>query len=185
MKKIPATSLLLAAFFLSGCIDKKTAGDVSTFSIALWVTAAFFLGGCGAIIASRFVPKRTDRWRFLLRRVRFGLIFGGAALLFVSFATLGNKVTVTPEGFTECTGFISQSKTYKIVYRDLQKIELTKETSGIGRSKSSNYYLLCYGKDGTMQKIPASGDVMKAALSDIARAIHASGIPVTDLTGES
>jgi hypothetical protein len=36
-----------------------------------------------------------------------------------------------------------------------------------------------------MQKIPASGDVMKAALRDIAQAIHASGIPVINLTGES
>jgi hypothetical protein len=66
----------------------------------------------------------------------------------------------------------------------LQKIEIIKEISAIGRNRSCNCYLLCYGKDGFVQKVPASGEVTKAAFGEIGQAIHVSGIPVINLIGE-
>ena len=93
-------------------------------------------------------------------------------------------VDVTPEGFTEYTGFIPNAKAHKAVYHDLQKIEIIKETSGIGRSKSSNCYLICHGKDGAVEKVPAGADVIKAAFGKIGKGIQAASIPVINQTCE-
>jgi len=62
MKKLQLSGIVALCLSLSGCVDKKINGDVTTFSIALWVTAAFVLGGCSLIYGSRFIPKRTDGW---------------------------------------------------------------------------------------------------------------------------
>jgi len=184
MKKLELSGIAALCLWLSGCVDKKINGDVTTFSIALWVTAALVLGGCSLIYSSRFVPKRSDGWFRFSKRIRLTMIFVGAASLYVSLAAINDRVTLSPSGFTETTGLIGMSHVHEVRFQDIEKIEITKEVSGIGRSKTSNYFLLCYGKNGEVKKVPASSQSMQSAFPDIVRALHTAGIPVFNKTGE-
>ena len=184
MKKLQLSSIAAFCLSLSGCVDKKINDDVTTFSIALWVTAALVLGGCSLIYGSRFVPKRTDGWFRFSKRIRLTMIFVGAALLYVSLAAINDRVTISPSGFTETTGLIGMSHVHEVRFQDIEKIEITKEVSGIGRNKTTNYFLLCYGKNGDVKKVPASSQCMQSAFPDIIRALSAAGIPVINKTGE-
>jgi len=184
MKKLQLSGVAALCLSLSGCVDKKINGDVTTFSIALWVTAAFVLGGCGLIYGSRFIPKRTDGWFRFSKRIRLTMIFVGAACLYISLATVNDRVTLSPSGFTETTGLIVMSHVHEVRFKDIEKIEITKEVSGIGRSQTTNYFMLCYEKNGDVKKVPASSQSMQSAFPEIIRALQASGIPVFNKTGE-
>jgi hypothetical protein len=184
MKKFQLTGLAALCFSLSGCVDKKINGDVTTFSIALWVTASLVLGGCGLIYGSRFIPKRTDGWFRFSKRIRLTMIFVGAALLYVSLAAINDRVTISSSGFTETTSLIGMSHVHEVRFKDIEKIEITKVISGIGRNKTTNYFMLCYEKNGGVKKVPASSQSMQSAFPDIIRALQASGIPVFNKTGE-
>ena len=184
MKKIQLLGIAPLCLSLSGCVDKKINGDVTTFSIALWVTAALVLGGCSLIYGSRFVPKRTDGWFRFSKRIRLTMIFVGAALLYVFLAAINDRVTISPSGFTETTGLIGMSHFHEVRFQDIEKIEITKEVSGIGRNKTTNYFLLCYQKNGEVKKVPASSQSFQAAFPDITRALQIAGIPVFNKTGE-
>jgi hypothetical protein len=184
MKEFQLTGLAALCFSLSGCVDKKINGDVTTFSIALWVTAALVLGGCGFIYGSRFIPKRTDGWFRFSKRIRLTMIFVGAACLYISLAAINDRVTISPSGFTETTGLIGMSHIHEVRFQEIEKIEISKEISGIGRSQTTNYFLLCYEKNGDVKKVPASSQSMQAAFPEILRALNASGIPVFNKTGE-
>jgi len=185
MKKLQLSGIAALCLSLSGCVDKKINDDVTTFSIALWVIAALVLGGCSLIYGSRFVPKRTDGWFRFSKRIRLTMIFVGAALLYVSLAAINDRVTVSPSGFTETTGLIGMSHFHEVRFQDIEKIEITKEISGIGRNKTTNYFLLSYGKNGDVKKVPASSQSMQSSFPDIIRALNAAGIPVFNKTGES
>jgi hypothetical protein len=184
MKKLEFSGIVALCLSMSGCVDKKINGDVTTFSIALWVTAALVLGGCSLIYGSRFVPKRSDGWFRFSKRIRLTMIFVGAASLYVSLAAVNDRVTLSPSGFTETTGLIGMSHAHEVRFKDIEKIEITKEVSGIGRNKTTNYFLLCYGKNGEVKKVPASSQSMQSAFPDIVRALHTAGIPVFNKTGE-
>jgi hypothetical protein len=106
MKKLQLSGIAALCLLLSGCVDKKINGDVTTFSIALWVTAAFVLGGCGLIYGSRFISKRIDGWFRFSKRIRLTMIFVGVACLYISLAAVNDRVTISPSGFTETTGLI-------------------------------------------------------------------------------
>jgi hypothetical protein len=184
MKKLPLSGIAMLCLSLCSCVDKKIDGDVTTFSIALWVTAALVLGGCGLIFGSRFVPKRTDGWFRFLKRIRLTMIFVGAALLYISLAAINDRVTISPSGFTEITGLIGLSHVHEVRFQETEKIEIVKEISGIGRKQTTNYFLLCYGKNGTVKKVPASSQSMQTAFPEILRALNAAGIPIFNKTGE-
>lgn len=77
------------------------------------------------------------------------------------------------------------SHVHEVRFQDIEKIEITKEVSGIGRNKTTNYFLLCYEKNGDVKKVPASSQSMQSAFPDIIRALNAAGIPVFNKTGES
>jgi len=184
MKKLQLSGIVALCLSLSGCVDKKINGDVTTFSIALWVTAAFVIGGCGLIYGSQFIPKRTDGWFRFSKRIRLTMIFVGAACLYISLATVNDRVTLSPSGFTETTGLIGMSHGHEVRFKDIEKIEITKEVSGIGRNKTTNYFILCYEKNGDVKKVPASSQSMQSAFPNIVRALQASGVPVFNKTGE-
>lgn len=185
MKKLQLPSIAALCLSLSGCIDKKINGDVTTYSTALWVTLALILGGCALIYGSRFIPKRTDGWFRYSKRIRLTMIFLGAACLFVSLAAINDRVTISPSGFTEITGFIGMSHVHEVRFKDIEKIEITKEINGIGRNKTINYFLLCYEKSGSVRKVPASSQSLQAAFPEILRALQSVGIPVLNKTGET
>jgi hypothetical protein len=184
MKKLELSGIVALCLSLSGCVDKKINGDVTTFSIALWVTAALVLGGCSLIYGSRFVPKRSDGWFRFSKRIRLTMIFVGAASLYVSLAAINDRVTLSPSGFIETTGLIGMSHVHEVRFKDIEKIEIAKEISGIGRNETTNYFLLCYGKNGDLKKVPASSQSMQSAIGEIIRAIQAVGIPIFNKTGE-
>jgi len=77
------------------------------------------------------------------------------------------------------------SHVHEVRCKDIEKIEITKEVSGIGRNKTTNYFMLCYEKNGDVKKVPASSQSMQSAFPDIIRALNAAGIPVFNKTGES
>ncbi|MEI8293576.1 MAG: hypothetical protein WCG66_06205 [bacterium] len=184
MKKFYSSALATLPFVLSSCIDKKINGDSVTYSTALWVTLALIFGGCALIFGSRFVPKRTDGWYRFSKRIRLTMIFVGAACLYISLAAVNDRVTISPSGFTETTGLIGMSRVHEVRFQDIQKIEITKEVSGIGRNQTTNYFMVCYEKNGGVKKVPASSQSMQSAFPDIVRALQASGIPVFNKTGE-
>jgi hypothetical protein len=184
MKKFQFFALATLPFILSGCIDKKIEGDSVTYSTALWVTLALIFGGCALIFGSRFVPKRTDGWYRFSKRIRLTMIFVGAACLYISLAAVNDRVIISPSGFTETTGLIGMSHVHEVRFKDLEKIEITKEVSGIGRNKTTNYFLVCYEKSGGIKKVPASSQSMQAAFGDIIRTLQGTGIPVFNKTGE-
>ncbi len=101
-----------------------------------------------------------------------------------ALASRGNRDRFTPEGFTEYTSFTSRSRAHNVVSRSWQKIEIIKETGGIGRNIGRKSYILCYGKDRVVQKVPTSCEDTKAAFCEIAPAIHASGASIIDLIGK-
>jgi len=99
-------------------------------------------------------------------------------------SAVNDRVTLSPSGFTETTGLIGMSHAHEVRFKDIEKIEITKEVSGIGRNKTTNYFLLCYGKNGDFKQVPASSKSMQSAIGEIIRAIQAAGIPIFNKTGE-
>ena len=138
MKKLQLPVLLFVLLCLIGCIDRKTESGVITYTTALWVTLAFLFGGCGLIYASRFAPKTDAPWYSLSNRIPLVMKCVGACLLFLVLVTINEKVTVSASGFTENTGLLGMTKVHEIVFRDLEKIEIIKETNTDGRKTTTN-----------------------------------------------
>jgi len=184
MKKIQFPVLFIILLSLIGCIDRKTDSGVITYTTALWLTLAFLFGGIGLIYASRFAPKTTDPWYSLSNRIPLVMKGVGACLLFLVLVTINEKVTVSTSGFSERIGLIGMTMIHEVVFRDLEKIEIIKETNTDGRKTTTHYFLVCYEKNGSTRRIPASGQLIQAAFGDIANALHAAGIPVINKTSE-
>lgn len=175
---------LVTPFLLTGCIERTVNEGVATYRFAWWALAALALGGAISVFSARFVPTRTDGWYRYTRKIRWGLISTGVIAWFLIVVTYFQKVTVSPEGFTEHLGFFGQ-KIHQVSFRDLRHVEFTSEVSGIGRSRKTNYFFVCFGKEGTPAKVPLSGSCMQAALPEIMRGITATQVPIVDKSKEN
>lgn len=174
----------LAPLLLSGCVERTVAQDTVTYHFAWWVMASMIAGGGTAIWASRFVPNRTDGWYRFVRKIRFGLVSSGVMTIFVTMVMYFQDVTVSADGFTEKVGFFGQ-KVHQVKYRDLERVELVKEVSASGRRSTTNYYFICFAKNGSSDKVPLSGTCMQAALPEILKALQSASIPIVDRTGNA
>jgi len=170
---------LIAPLLIAGCIERTLHDGTATYRFAWWAMAGLVVGGLLSIFASRFVPTRTDGWHRFTRKIRWGLISVGVVALFVTVVMYSNGVTVSPEGFTEKVGFFGE-KVHRVKFDDLERVEFIAETSGLGRSRKTNYYFVCFGKDGTSNKVPVSGSCMQAALPEIMQGLKAARVSVID-----
>lgn len=152
---------------------------VATYHFAWWTIAASAVGGAISIFSARFVPTRTDGWYRHTRKIRWGLISTGVIAWFLVVVTYFQKVTVSPKGFTEHLGFFGE-KVHRVTFNDLERVEFVAETSGIGRGRKTNYYFICFGKDGTSHKVPVSGSCMQAALPEIVQGLKTAHVPIID-----
>ena len=168
---------LVAPLVVSGCIERAVHDGAATYRFAWWAMAGLVVGGLLSIFASRFVPTRTDGWYRFTRKIRWGLISVGVVALFVTVVMYSNGVTVSPEGFTGKVGFFGE-KVHRVKFGDLERVEFIAETSGLGRSRKTNYYFLCVAKNGASDKVPLSGSCMQAALPQIVAALQAARIPI-------
>lgn len=168
---------LIASLLIAGCIDRTLDNGTATYRAAWWVMAVLAAGGAILIVAARFVPTRTDGWYRYTRKIRWGLISSGVIAVFLIAVMYFQKVTVSPDRFTAHVGFFGE-KSHQVNFRDLERVELVKEVSGIGRSRHTNYFFVCLGKDGTSDKVPISGSCMQAALPQIVEALQASRVPI-------
>ncbi|MEY3480558.1 MAG: hypothetical protein RIQ71_1333 [Verrucomicrobiota bacterium] len=140
---------------------------------------AMAAAGVISIFSARFVPTRTDGWYRFTRKIRWGLISIGVVAMFVPVVMYFNKVTISEEGFTENVGFFGE-KAHRVTFNDLERVEFVAETSGIGRSRKTNYYLICFGKQGTSHKVPVSGSCMQTALPEIVQGLKTAHVPIID-----
>ena len=170
---------LVTPFLLTGCVERTIAEGVATYRFAWWAMAAMAAGGAISIFSARFVPTRTDGWYRFTRKIRWGLISIGVVAMFIPVVMYFNKVTISEEGFTENVGFFGE-KAHRVTFDDLERVEFVAETGGIGRSRKTNYYFICFGKDGTSHKVPVSGSCMQAALPEIVQALKAAHVPIID-----
>jgi hypothetical protein len=170
---------LVAPLIVAGCIERTVNEGVTTYRFAWWVMTALAVGGAVSIFSARFVPTRTDGWYRYTRKIRWGLISTGVIAWFLIVVTYFQKVTVSPDGFTEHLGFFGQ-KLHQVTYRDLRQVEFISEVYGIGRSRKTNYFFVCFGKEGTQDKVPLSGSCMQAALPEIMRGITAAEVSIVD-----
>lgn len=170
---------LVAPLLMAGCIERTVNEGVATYRFAWWVMAALAVGGAISIFCARFVPTRTDGWYRYTRRIRWGLISTGVIAWFLIVVMHFQKVTVSPDEFTEHLGFFGQ-KLHQVTFRDLQQVNFIKEVDGIGRSRKTNYYFVCLGEDGRSDIVPLSGSCMQAALPEIVAALRAAHVPIID-----
>lgn len=170
---------LVTPFLLTGCIERTVNEGVATYRFAWWAMAAMAAGGAISIFSARFVPTRTDGWYRFARKIRWGLISIGVVAMFIPVVMYFNKVTISEEGFTESVGFFGE-KAHRVTFNDLERVESVAETSGIGRSRKTNYYFICFGKNGTSHKVPVSGSCMQAALPEIVQGLKAAHVPIID-----
>jgi hypothetical protein len=175
---------LLLTLLLASCVKRTVDEGVATYRFAWWAMAGLAVAGAVCIFAARFVPARTDGWYRYTRKIRWGLISTGVIAWFLIVVTYFQKVTVTPDGFTEHLGFFGQ-KLHQVTYRDLRQVEFISEVDGIGRSRKTNYFFVCFGKEGTQDKVPLSGSCMQAALPEIMRGITAAQVPIVDKSKEN
>jgi hypothetical protein len=169
--------LIAGIALLTGCVEKSTNGDISTFKYQLWVLLALLVGGAVAIFISRLLPDRTDGLFRFVKKVRLLLLVGGVVLILGSTWCYFDKVTVSPTEITEVTGMWG-SNTKTIPVKELVKVELIKEESGVGRKKSSNFYLMCSLKDGSSVKFPINNKNVQTALPDIVDVIKSAQVPI-------
>ena len=169
--------LIAGLALLSGCVEKSTQGDVSIFKYQLWVLLTMLVGGAVAIFISRLLPDRTDGWFRFVRKARLLLLIGGVLSIVGSTSCYFEKITVSPTEITDVTGLWG-SKTITIPIKELVNVELIKEDSGIGRKKSTNYFLLCSFKDGSSVKYPLNNKTTEAALPDIVAVIKNAQVPI-------
>lgn len=170
---------LLAPLLLAGCIERTMNNGLATYRFAWWAMAAMAAGGAISIFSARFVPTRTDGWYRFTRKIRWGLISIGVVAMFLPVIMYSNTVTISDQGFTENGGFFGEN-VHRVTFDDLKRVEFVAETSGIGRSRRTNYYFICFGKDGTSHRVPVSGSCMQAALPEIVEALRASRVPIID-----
>lgn len=162
---------------LSGCVEKTTNGDVETFKYQLWVLLALLGGGAVAIFISRLLPDRTDGLFRFVKKVRLLLLLGGVVLILGSTWCYFDKVTVSPTEITEVTGMWGNN-TKKIPVKELVRVELIKDESGVGRKKRANFYLMCSLKDGSSVKFPINNKNVQTALPDIVDVIKNAQVPI-------
>lgn len=170
---------LVAPFLFTGCIERTVNEGVATYRFAWWAMAAMAAGGAISIFSVRFVPTRTDGWYRFTRKIRWGLISTGVVAWFLIVVMYSNRVTISGEGFTENVGFFGE-RVHRVTFNDLERVEFVAETSGIGRSRTTNYYFTCFGKDGTSHKVPVSGSCMQAALPEIVQGLKTAHVPIID-----
>lgn len=170
---------LVAPLLVAGCIDRTMDKGVATYRFAWWAMAALAVCGAISIFSARFVPTRTDGWYRFTRKVRWGLISVGVVAMILTVVMYSNGVLVSPQGFTERVGFFGE-KVHRVKFNDLERVELVAETSGIGRSRTTNYYFVCFGKNGALDKVPVSGSCMQAALPEIVQSLKAAQVPIID-----
>jgi len=170
---------LIAPLLVAGCIERTLHDGAATYRFSSWAMAGLISAGLLSIFAARFVPTRTDGWYRFTRKVRWGLISVGVVAMILTVVMYSNGVLVSSEGFTERVGFFGE-KVHRVKFNDLQRVEFVAETSGIGRSRTTNYYFVCFGKNGTPDKVPVSGSCMQAALPEIVQGLKAAHVPIID-----
>ena len=170
---------LLLTLLLASCVERTVDEGVATYRFAWWAMAGLAVAGAVSIFAARFVPARTDGWYRYTPKIRWSLISVGVVAMFLTPVMYCNGVAVSADEFKESNGLFGQ-KGHWVKFNDLERVELVAETSGIGRSRKTNSYFVCFGKNGTTNKVPVSGSCMQAALPEIVQGLKAAHVLIID-----
>jgi hypothetical protein len=110
------------------------------------------------------------------------LLIGGSLAALGSTSCYFEKIVLSPTELTDVTG-VWGSRTIKIQFQELEKVELIKEVDGIGsRNQKTNFFLLCSLKNGTAEKLPLTTKISESALRDIVDSLKKAQVPLFDKT---
>ena len=174
--------LLVLASAISGCTHETQDGITTVIQWDWWVPLLVIVGGIACFFLGLFMSRLSSTLSSpgLCRLLaRFGLaatFLGPIVCIFIVPALFNDKVTVNPDGFTARFGLWWSPSVYDARFADLSRIELLpKEKAG-----KTEYYLVCFRKEGGYEAIPDHGLIKRGGAAKIVETARQLGIPVEE-----
>ena len=148
--------LTLPLVLLAGCVSESVSGQRHEFAYSWWVSGELFV--VGLVLTVGGAVATFTGWKFHTSKARGAwivmILFGLIVTLGVAPSTFLYRVAVDQNGFSIRSGVWGQS-IRSMKFASFAQIKLISKIRSRGRGGSStNYFLGCEGKSGSVEELP-------------------------------
>ena len=146
--------LLGGVSLLAGCVSESASNRRHEFTYSWWVTGEVFTVGVALALSGAVATLNCWKNGSLKGRGRWIVMFLFGLMLALGLAptTFLYRVAVDQTGFSIRSGVWGTS-VYDMKFANLARMRLIAKVRG-GRRSSTNYFLECEGKSGSVHQIP-------------------------------
>jgi hypothetical protein len=163
---------VFCCILLAGCFRRVTENGDVIFSFEPWVPLLVVFGGFVVLLIGVVLLLQKQRFWGILVAIAGPLIAG-----VIAPGMYQDHVVVNQEGFYSRHGFWWNPTTHKILYKDLNQVQLVIEERTGRRGKTKSYFFDCTFKSGQQERVPL-GDIMREALPEITEQFRVNGVPL-------
>ncbi len=176
VRSLKVLAPVILCLLVSGCTKKEVNNETVVHCYQSWVGFVGIAVGLAATALGWFL-------RGSFRGIIFFIMTILGTLLFSPFGFF-DHVTVSPDRIVTHWGCWCFPTVHDIPFDQVSGVSLTKKTSVRRRGRETSYNLEFQLRDGRMESLTATNDLMEAAADDLMLHLAEHGIAVANLTGE-